>query len=97
MHRDLNGPMTQCSTLHYVEKNARYRKPECDSWLDYTITGLKAVRETLVSQRSPAEALDFAVVPAEALGFAVVPAEALDVAAVPCGGSWFRSCPCGGP
>jgi hypothetical protein len=31
----------------------------------YTITGLRAVRENLVTQRSPVEALDSAGVPAE--------------------------------
>jgi hypothetical protein len=50
---------------------------------DYTITGLRAVRENLVTQRSPAEALDVADVPAEALDVADVPAEARDIADVP--------------
>ncbi|OKP10393.1 hypothetical protein PENSUB_4182 [Penicillium subrubescens] len=50
---------------------------------DYTITGLKAVRENLVSQRSPAETLGVTDVPAETLGVADVPAEALDIADVP--------------
>ena len=45
--------------------------------------GLKAARESLLTQPSPAETFDVADVPVETLGIADVPAETLDLAVVP--------------